>query len=78
MVVACHLGGRLGMECGLRWLGGIFGTVDWGKINPESADKRRFRPSVRHAAMSEKRRGREVKAGPEAHVAAGETSGKRR
>ena len=36
MVVACHLGGRLGMECGLRWLGGFLAqsTVDVGKSKP--------------------------------------------
>jgi len=40
MVVACHLGGRLGMERGRRWLGGFLAQSRMRKQNPESPDKR--------------------------------------
>ena len=40
MVVAYHLGGRLGIECGRRWLGGFLAQSMWENQNPEDPDKR--------------------------------------
>ena len=33
MVVAYHLGGRLGMECGCRWSGGFLAQSEMGGIS---------------------------------------------
>ena len=37
MVVAYHLGCRLGMECGRRWLGGFLAQSNVGKSKPRKS-----------------------------------------
>ena len=54
MVVACHLGGRLGMERGRRWLGGFLAQSRMRKQNPESPDKRTCN-TARHTTPSKER-----------------------
>ena len=53
MVVACHLGGRLGMERGRRWLGGFLAQSRMRKHNPESPDKRACN-TARHTTSKER------------------------
>lgn len=54
MVVACHLGGRLGMERGRRWLGGFLAQSRMRKHNPESPDKRASNTARRHTTSKER------------------------
>ena len=53
MVVACHLGGRLGMERGRRGLGGFLAQSRMRKHNPESPDKRTCN-TARHTTSKER------------------------